>query len=70
MLRVTVPVLVMHGTEDPRPIDGVRDLVAALPSPHWWRSMEPGISPGTTAHRNPGRLRRFLTNLPEPGSSR
>jgi proline iminopeptidase len=30
--RVTTDVLVAHGTEDPRPVDGVRDLVGSLPS--------------------------------------
>lgn len=29
---VRCPVLVVHGSEDPRPLDGVRELVAALPS--------------------------------------
>jgi proline iminopeptidase len=29
--RVTVPVRLVHGAEDPRPVDGVRVLAAALP---------------------------------------
>jgi proline iminopeptidase len=30
--RVSLPVLVVHGSEDPRPLDGVRALVEALPN--------------------------------------
>ena len=29
--RISLPVLVIHGTEDPRPLDGVKALVEALP---------------------------------------
>lgn len=29
--RATLPVLVVHGSEDPRPLDGVYSLVEALP---------------------------------------
>lgn len=65
--RVIAPVLVVHGTEDPRPIDGPRSLVTALPSPTLVEIDGAGHQPW---HERPEEfrdvLRHFLTSLPKP----
>ena len=74
--RVTLPVLVVHGSEDPRPLDGIEALVEALPDARLEVVPGAGHQPWTEQPQPfTGLVRRFLSRCaaqlsvrPEPTS--
>lgn len=59
-MHIATPTLLIHGTEDPRPIAGVEELAAIIPGARLAALPGAGHQPW---HERPEQLRRLLTEF-------